>query len=613
VDQLPVAKYYFRKHDGLSNITRVHFGRNSTDMGNVSHVTSKHATEGTDSDYSFRAKYGHVERNIDNYEVGTSAVPDDIAEETVDEFKRPKLYTNFQTAGTNRVQPNDTVLVTLPDRGVHDVRFKVIEISHEWGRKWITKMKVRSGSRKKSSLADMFVKLRKTGETSEDFMEDLVDDVTPTLGGPLDLNGNYIEDTSDSIVGFNNDALADITTITVSGAITDGTYTSDGTGGFTGVAGITMTGTLTLSAASAAITHSGATSLTISSTSGFVAVESIQFAAANIGVSGDTDLLQLAANSLVVNGAITGTTDITISGTFTDGTMSIVGGALSSVTTIGCGAITSTSTGVFQGASVTVGTTVQAGTLILYDGSDHAITIGVPAIAASWTLTLPTVNGDASQYLQTDGAGATTWATVTSGIASVVADITPQLGGNLDCNTNTITGCTQITDSGTHVKRLPISLLTPDNGYTAGNNNCYWSRVFGTPILFGITAYTNGYMGGSFIVPPTCKEGTDIKLRCLAYGVGGAVANIDCIVFAGCTDAGIAQSWEINAVTNLHSPDALGAGNVLEDFTITLPDATLDFNPGDEVYFIVSMDDNTATRVISTHGWCIEYEVDEYD
>jgi len=83
---------------------------------------------------------------------------------------------------------------------------------------------------------------------------------------------------------------------------------------------------------------------------------------------------------------------------------------LTGIGTIGSGNIISTGTGEFQGASVTVGDADTAGALVLSDGSDHNITIDVPAIAGSWALTLPTVDGGAGEFLQTDGAGNTTWA-----------------------------------------------------------------------------------------------------------------------------------------------------------------------------------------------------------
>ncbi|QDP58916.1 MAG: hypothetical protein Unbinned2819contig1003_2 [Prokaryotic dsDNA virus sp.] len=64
--------------------------------------------------------------------------------------------------------------------------------------------------------------------------------------------------------------------------------------------------------------------------------------------------------------------------------------------------------------------------------NSHAITIkGPPHSAnASYTLTLPNDDGDANQVLKTDGSGNLSWVAQ----ASVSADTTPQLGGNLDVN-----------------------------------------------------------------------------------------------------------------------------------------------------------------------------------
>jgi hypothetical protein len=65
------------------------------------------------------------------------------------------------------------------------------------------------------------------------------------------------------------------------------------------------TGDLTLTKPAAAITHSGGTSLSISSDgSGFVAVESVEFAGANIGISGDTNLMVLTSGVLTVDGKV---------------------------------------------------------------------------------------------------------------------------------------------------------------------------------------------------------------------------------------------------------------------------------------------------------------------
>ena len=80
--------------------------------------------------------------------------------------------------------------------------------------------------------------------------------------------------------------------------LTSGTLTVDGKVASTTLetsGAATVGGDLTLSnTAAVAITHSGSTSLSISS-GGYVAVESVQFAGANIGISGDTNLMVLTS------------------------------------------------------------------------------------------------------------------------------------------------------------------------------------------------------------------------------------------------------------------------------------------------------------------------------
>jgi len=61
----------------------------------------------------------------------------------------------------------------------------------------------------------------------------------------------------------------------------------------------------------------------------------------------------------------------------------------------------------------------SAGIILLEEtgsGTD-SVTIQVPALTASYTLTLPNTDGDASQVLQTDGNGALSWVDQTSGFS----------------------------------------------------------------------------------------------------------------------------------------------------------------------------------------------------
>ena len=60
---------------------------------------------------------------------------------------------------------------------------------------------------------------------------------------------------------------------------------------------------------------------------------------------------------------------------------------------------------------VSIGTAGSVlGLLKLNGNTSGTVTINTAAAAGTWTLTLPTTDGNAGEYLQTDGAGVTTWA-----------------------------------------------------------------------------------------------------------------------------------------------------------------------------------------------------------
>ena len=77
-----------------------------------------------------------------------------------------------------------------------------------------------------------------------------------------------------------------------------------------------------------------------------------------------------------------------------------------------------------SGGAVIAGAAAQVGTVEIYDGSDHKITLTSPGLAGDWTLTLPIDNGDANNVLITDGAGATSWAAAGAGGVTAGDNIT---------------------------------------------------------------------------------------------------------------------------------------------------------------------------------------------
>jgi hypothetical protein len=80
-------------------------------------------------------------------------------------------------------------------------------------------------------------------------------------------------------------------------------------------------------------------------------------------------------------------------------------------------------------------------------------TFSANSINVNDQFTFPTTDGSADQYLKTDGLGNVTWSTLAGGgggISNVVEDTTPQLGGTLDLNGNSVEGSAfQTTPSGT--------------------------------------------------------------------------------------------------------------------------------------------------------------------
>jgi len=118
--------------------------------------------------------------------------------------------------------------------------------------------------------------------------------------------------------------------------------------------------------------------------------------------------------------------------------------------TVGTGTFTGATTG---DLSITKGTFSSAGNRI-YNGNDY-VQLSAPSLGgANVTLTLPANDGDANQVLITDGSGNLSFTSVDAasgaGLSNVVEDSTPQLGGNLDVQTNSI-----VTTSNRNLSLLP--------------------------------------------------------------------------------------------------------------------------------------------------------------
>ena len=78
----------------------------------------------------------------------------------------------------------------------------------------------------------------------------------------------------------------------------------------------------------------------------------------------------------------------------------------------------------------------------IYNGSNYVALVSPSLGGSNVTLTLPSNDGDTNQVLITDGSGNLSFSSVSAasgaGLSNVVEDTTPQLGGNLDVQTNNI-------------------------------------------------------------------------------------------------------------------------------------------------------------------------------
>lgn len=125
-------------------------------------------------------------------------------------------------------------------------------------------------------------------------------------------------------------------------------------------------------------------------------------------------------------------------------------------TAIASASATSAATAILR--ETTAGT--SAGIILLEEtgsGTD-SVTIQVPALSASYTLTLPANDGDAGQVLQTNGTGGLTWVNQTSGYSGWTISDGTTSQEILSGNTVTVTGGTGIDATVSATDTLTIAI-----------------------------------------------------------------------------------------------------------------------------------------------------------
>ena len=153
-----------------------------------------------------------------------------------------------------------------------------------------------------------------------------------------------------------------------------------------------------------------------------------------------------------------------------------------------------------------------------------AVNVSAAAAAGNWTMLLPTTAGSASQFLQTDGAGITTWATPAVSIlgtnhrtlVTLASDVT-----NVNATGDTledVTGLEFSATSGTTYRFRAVIAYTSN----AGANGSRWTINGPTTSLL---AYTSHYQ---------LTETTMTTNNATAYAIPAA-SNASTVVTAGAT------------------------------------------------------------------------------
>ncbi len=285
-------------------------------------------------------------------------------------------------------------------------------------------------------------------------------------------DANFTNLNNDKLEDITNESIADLSDVNISGT-TVGSTVSD-------VDAVRSPNTITLDGATAAgVIYNTRIRFTGSDvTSAGLAINTDYYIAASIG----SNAFELSSTS---NGSPIAITD---PGTITDFNWTAPdlssGSITNGQTLVWDSANSRFNAGTISGgiANVVEDTTPQlGGNLDVNNQSIVSTSNGNIAITPDGTgqiildgLNWPTADGTNNQVIKTDGAGNLSFVTISAGISNVVEDTTPQLGGNLDVNNQSIVstsnGNIAITPDGTGQTQIK-NLEYNENVYSLGTTS----------------------------------------------------------------------------------------------------------------------------------------------
>jgi hypothetical protein len=322
---------------------------------------------------------------------------------------------------------------------------------------------------------------------NNDKIEDIVEDTTPQLGGNLDVNGNSIVSTSNADITIAPNGTGIVLVV------------SDLEVGYgTGTAAITSAGAYDLDLVTNGGTNSGLIRITD-------------------GVNGE---ILLQPNG---TGVVTVTSDFNVTGSIKSGANSPVtiapdgtGDVHLNTDSVRIGDNNADATIHTRGTGDLILTTNEGsgveGIIRIYDGANGNITVspnGTGSVVLDG-LSYPQADGTANQVLKTNGSGVLGFVTITQAtgneLENVVEDTTPQLGGNLDVQANSIT--TSTTDGDISIEPNGAGIVIAQADLVVG---------------YGTTAANVSSAGAHDLVLST-NEGTDTGTITITDGVNGNIS-----------------------------------------------------------------------------------------
>lgn len=277
----------------------------------------------------------------------------------------------------------------------------------------------------------------------------------------------------------------------------------------------------------------------------------------------------------------TTTPAITLSTTVT-GILSGNGTAISAASTTGSGAVVLANSPTFVD-DITVGTAATATGSILFKGlTSGTVTMKVADVAGTWTMTLPTTDGGAGEFLQTDGAGVTSWAAVSASAGGNNTEVQYNNGGSLG-------GITNATSNGTTLT-ITSGRATTDFSPSSNDGAALGTTALGFADLHLATGGTINWANGEILITETDANTLTISGGTLA--AAGAITGASSLTLgaaAGTTGSVVFTGTTSGAVT-VKSADAAGT------WTLTLPD-----NDGDSGQ-VLSTNGSGVTSWVSAGG-----------